>query len=155
MLFAMPGLITTTNSTISSIHLPQSGVPFMKKIHFAATALMMLGMSSAYAGGNIGIQLGISGEVAPGVYGNVIIGDRHPNFVYPEPIIIRETREVREPIYLHVPPEHARHWDRYCENYHACDRRVFFVRSSEYRDFRDERYQEHHDHDDHDDHDHH
>jgi len=114
----------------------------MKKILFPAAILVLSAVSSAYAGGNIGIQLGISGEVAPGVYGNVIIGDRHPNYVYPEPIIIHETREVREPIYLHVPPAHARHWDRYCEQYRACDRRVYFVRSSEYRDFRDERYLE-------------
>jgi hypothetical protein len=37
-----------------------------------------------------------------------------------------------QPIYLHVPPEHAHDWARHCHKYHACDRPVYFVKSEEY-----------------------
>jgi hypothetical protein len=36
------------------------------------------------------------------------------------------------PIYLHVPPGHAKHWKKHCHEYHACGRPVYFVKSAEY-----------------------
>ena len=39
---------------------------------------------------------------------------------------------VAEPLYLHVPPEHARAWRLHCREYHACNRQVYFVKSREY-----------------------
>ena len=52
----------------------------------------------------------IQGEVAPGVYGRVVIGNAPPPPVlYVEPVIaVQEPRPVRmAPVYLHVPPGHA------------------------------------------------
>ncbi|MBV9345635.1 MAG: hypothetical protein JOZ03_11675 [Gammaproteobacteria bacterium] len=75
----------------------------------------------------------ISGDVRPGVYGQVNVGDRPPPLVYEQPVIIEERDAVQaEPIYLHVPPAYARDWRHHCSEYHACNRRVYFVRSAEY-----------------------
>jgi hypothetical protein len=38
-----------------------------------------------------------------------------------------------EPIYLHVPPGHEKHWRQHCAEYHACGRRVYFVQDHWYR----------------------
>lgn len=81
------------------------------------------------------INLSIEGEVSPGVYGQVQFGNAPPPPVlYPEPmIIVPQQAHVRaSPLYLHVPPGHARSWSRYCRRYDACNRPVYFVRSREY-----------------------
>jgi hypothetical protein len=36
-------------------------------------------------------------------------------------------RYVGPPIYLHVPPGHAKDWGKHCGKYDACGRRVYFV----------------------------
>jgi len=89
----------------------------------------------------------IEGEVRPGVYGRVRIGDAPPPVVYARPVtIVRprvvETRviqnaparvvETAQPVYLHVPPGHAKDWKKHCRKYDACAQPVYFVRSAEY-----------------------
>ena len=97
-----------------------------------AVASLLLGVSSAeaqYA------NVIISGEVSPGVYGRVEIGNRPPPpLVYPQPVIIvREHRPAPvQPLYLHVPPGHAKKWSKHCHKYNACNRPVYFVKSREY-----------------------
>ena len=81
------------------------------------------------------INLTVGGEVSPGVYGRVQIGNAPPPpVVYAQPMIaVRQPdADSMEPIYLHVPPGHARNWARYCREYDACNRPVYFVRSAEY-----------------------
>ena len=89
--------------------------------------------------------------MAPGVYGRVEIGGAPPPPVYyPRPVVIVRPAPrvvVEEPIYLHVPPGHARNWSRHCRAYGACGRPVYFVRSREYepgyrRDRREDRRDE-------------
>jgi hypothetical protein len=85
--------------------------------------------------GDVDIGITITGEITPGVYGRVDLSNRPPPpVVYVQPVVIEPLpAEVRiEPIYLHVPPDHARNWRRYCHEYHACNRPVYFVRSAEY-----------------------
>ena len=100
----------------------------------AAAASALLCAAAARAGDlNIGVIL--SGEITPGVYGQVMIGNSPPPpVVYAQPVIIERvpvgTRPA--PVYLHVPPGHARHWEKHCREYHACGRPVYFVRSAEY-----------------------
>ena len=75
------------------------------------------------------------GEVGPGVYGIVDIGDgAQPPLLRPEPVTIVRTRRRTplDPIYVHVPPAQERKWGRYCYRYHACHRPVYFVTSQEY-----------------------
>jgi hypothetical protein len=87
---------------------------------------------------NVSVNAVITGEVVPGVYGQVVLGSRPPPaLVYEQPLIVQSAPVVigappPEPIYLHVPPGHAKNWRKHCHEYHACDRPVYFVRSAEY-----------------------
>ncbi len=103
----------------------------MKTTTFATLMLVSL---ASQAGQPI-INLNVGGELAPGVYGQVQFGNAPPPpVVYAQPrVIVREPRgQVLEPMYLHVPPRHSKNWRRYCREYEACGRPVFFVRSEEY-----------------------
>jgi hypothetical protein len=99
-----------------------------------AVAALALGAAVAHADVDIGVA--IHGEIAPGVYGRVDIGGRPPpTLVYAKPVIIEQPAAhvvVAEPLYLHVPPEHAHAWRLHCREYHACNRQVYFVKSREY-----------------------
>lgn len=112
----------------------------------------LTGAHASYAG-DLGIHIILSGQVAPGVYGQVQIGNEAPPpLVYAQPMLIEPQEVAPPPVYLHVPPGHARNWRRYCRAYNACNRPVYFVRSAEYApDY--ERRRHHHDNED-DDHDH-
>ena len=80
--------------------------------------------------GDIDIGVTIAGEITPGVYGRVELGNRPaPRLVYaqPAPVAVRV-----EPLYLHVPPGHVKQWRKHCHEYHACNRPVYFVWSREY-----------------------
>ena len=83
--------------------------------------------------GDLGIHIVLSGEVAPGVYGQVQLDNASlPPLVYPQPVIILQQAVPLPPVYLHVPPGHARNWRKHCREYNACNRQVYFVRSAEY-----------------------
>ena len=86
---------------------------------------------------NVSISATITGEIVPGVYGHVVLGNRPPPpVVYAQPVVavpvVVAERMPMEPIYLHVPPGHARNWRKHCHEYNACNRPVYFVRSAEY-----------------------
>ncbi|MBB3219325.1 hypothetical protein [Pseudoduganella umbonata] len=70
----------------------------------------------------------------PGFYGRIDIGHAAPPpLLYDEPIIVeRPVRVIREPLYLRVPPGHAKNWRKHCSKYRACGRRVLFVRDDWY-----------------------
>jgi hypothetical protein len=57
-----------------------------------------------------------------------------PPLVYPQPmIIVRQPHTAAmSPIYLHVPPGHAKDWSKHCRKYNACNQPVYFVKSAEY-----------------------
>lgn len=106
---------------------------------------------------NVSVSAVITGQVVPGVYGQVVIGNAPPPpVVYQQPMIVQPPPVVVgappvEPIYLHVPPGHAKNWRKHCHEYHACDRPVYFVRSAEYEPgFDRERWEREHGHDHHD-----
>ena len=141
----------------------------MRAIGLVILSMFGAGVTLAQAQ-SISVGAVITGEVVPGVYGQVVIGNRPPPpLVAPQPVMIEPVPVgiAPEPIYLHVPPGHAKHWRKHCHEYHACNRPVYFVRSAEYEPgFDRERWErehghghdhEHHDHghhgDDRDDHD--
>lgn len=105
----------------------------MKIIPATAFTILALASLSAQAGTAI-INLSVGGEISPGVYGQVQFGNAPPPPVfYPQPmIIVRQPGMLIEPIYLHVPPGHAKHWAKHCRAYNACNRPVYFIRSAEY-----------------------
>lgn len=102
---------------------------------FAALALFATGPTLAEAG-DVNVGVTISGEIQPGIYGQVNIGTV-PNYalVYPQPMVIAVPPPYGVPaqaLYLHVPPGHAKHWNKHCHKYNACGRPVYFIRSAEY-----------------------
>lgn len=100
----------------------------------AALLFAVQGLTSAYAG-DVNVGVSISGEISPGVYGRVDINNMPPPpVVYTEPVVIvKQPRPVAvAPIYMHVPPGHAKNWAKHCHKYNACSQPVYFVKSAEY-----------------------
>ena len=85
--------------------------------------------------GDVSVGVTITGEIVPGVYGRVDLSNRPPPpLLYAEPVVIVQPppRVVVAPVYLHVPPGHAKNWRKHCHEYGACNRPVYFVKSAEY-----------------------
>jgi len=101
------------------------------KISIVAT-LIAAALAAAPAGAQ-DVRVAISGEVSPGVYGRVDIGTRPPPpLVQPTAILIVKQGKPPAPIYMHVPPGHAKNWRKHCGRYNACGVPVYFVKSAEY-----------------------
>lgn len=100
----------------------------------------------AFAGGKSHAGVSISvGE--PGFYGRIDIGGfPAPRLIYPEPIIVHRVSTWYPPLYLRVPPGHAKQWYRYCGRYGACGRPVYFIDDGWYRNVYAPRYRERHHH---------
>jgi hypothetical protein len=138
----------------------------MRQWFMVATAAVALAGAHVGRAGDLGINIIVSGQVAPGVYGQVQLGNAaRPPLVYAQPMLIEPQAAPPPPVYLHVPPDHARNWRKHCREYNACNRPVYFVRSAEYapdyerrkHDREDDHGHGHdhdHDHDRHDDHGH-
>ncbi len=104
----------------------------MKQLLFALAALSAA--SLVFAGDvNVGVSISVD---QPGLYGRIDIGNvPPPRLIYARPVIVMPPPVVvEEPLYLHVPPGHARHWSKHCRKYDACGRRVFFVEERWYND---------------------
>jgi hypothetical protein len=94
---------------------------------------MLIAGAGVSRAGDLDIHVILSGQVAPGVYGQVQLGNgQPPPVVYAQPMLIEPQASPLPPVYLHVPPGHAKDWNKHCHEYHACNRRVYFVRSAEY-----------------------
>ena len=88
---------------------------------------------------DVGVSISIG---QPGFYGRLDIGGYPPpRVLYREPIAIRRVPVARPPIYLRVPPGHARNWSRHCRTYNACGERVYFVQDRWYNNEYVPRYQ--------------
>jgi hypothetical protein len=127
----------------------------MKKL-IVALALTTAVAAAAPAFADVGISLRV-GE--PGFYGQLDVGDVYygrPRLIYSEPVVIERRYRSSAPVYLVVPPGHARRWKDYCGRYNACGRPVYFVRDDWYRNVYAPRYRERHARDwrEHDRHDH-
>jgi hypothetical protein len=98
------------------------------------SGLALIVASSASAAVNVNVI--VEGQIQPGVYGRVEVGNPSvpPPVWRPQPVIIAPQPQVVEvvPLYMHVPPGHARNWRKHCRQYDACGRPVYFVRSAEY-----------------------
>ncbi|MDP1862748.1 MAG: hypothetical protein Q8K52_02445 [Thiobacillus sp.] len=112
----------------------------MKHLFIAAAFTLAAAVPALAADVGVSISIG-----DPGFYGRIDIGDYpQPRLIYREPrVIYREA--AREPIYLRVPPGHAKNWRKHCRKYDACGERVYFVQDSWYNQVYVPRYQERHD----------
>lgn len=107
----------------------------MKKPLFQFLISCGLGLAAcATYADDLGINVVLEGEIKPGIYGRVELGNNsHPDLVYTQPrVIVVEEHHHYDPVYLHVPPGHAKHWGKHCSKYNACNRPVYFIKSSEY-----------------------
>ncbi|MGA7801482.1 MAG: hypothetical protein WCC36_11790 [Gammaproteobacteria bacterium] len=111
----------------------------MNRLLLAVT--LAAAMAPAFAA-DVGVSISVG---QPGFYGRRDIGGYpQPQVIYRRPIAIDRVPMNRPPIYLRVPPGHAKHWSRYCRQYHACGERVFFVQDHWYQREYVPRYQRQH-----------
>ena len=89
-------------------------------------------------------DVGVSISVGqPGFYGRLDIGDYpEPQVIYAKPRMIQHGGMERPPVYLRVPPGHAKNWGKHCRKYDACGERVYFVQDKWYNREYVPRYQE-------------
>ena len=100
----------------------------MKRLLFLATVLVTVIPAMA---ADVGVSINIG---QPGFYGRIDIGNApQPRLIYSEPIVIeRQVRYVGSPLYLRVPPGHAKDWSKHCRKYNACNQQVYFVQDDWY-----------------------
>lgn len=99
----------------------------------ALACLLALTATAPVRAQDVGVSINIG---QPGFYGRIDIGNVPPPVVmYPQPVIIQPApvAVVRQPIYLHVPPGHAKNWAKHCYRYSACNQPVYFVQDSWYQ----------------------
>lgn len=115
----------------------------MNKTAFALAALLAGASAPTLA------QAPVAGTITinkPGVYGHIDIGGyTPPTLIYPQPVLIAPppvTVVQPAPVYLYVPPGHAKDWAKHCAHYHACGQPVYFVDERWVR----ERYEHEHGH---------
>jgi hypothetical protein len=112
-----------------------------------AASLFALASPVMAADINVSVNLG-----QPGFYGPLDIQSfGQPRVIYSNPVIIQRPAHYvnQAPIYLRVPPGHAKNWSKHCAAYNACGQRVLFVQDSWYNNTYAPRYrQQHGQHDD-------
>lgn len=115
-----------------------------KLVVLAAMLAMALPLASSPAGAaDIGISINMG---QPDYYGPLEVdGYSQPRVYYREPYWVnrRQGREL-QPVYLRAPRAHRTNWSRYCRQYNACGRRVYFVQDGWYNDVYAPRYRERH-----------
>jgi len=108
-----------------------------------AAALAAVTVTTPALAADVAVSVSI-GE--PGFYGRLDIGGYpQPQVIYRQPrVVYRHVAVDRPPIYLRVPPGHAKNWKKHCHKYDACGERVYFVQDSWYNREYVPRYQEQH-----------
>jgi uncharacterized protein YcfJ len=103
----------------------------MKRVLYAAAALVLAAPALA---GDVGVSVSVG---QPGFYGRIDVGNMpSPRLVYAEPVVVQPVPVgvARQPIYLHVPPGHAKNWRKHCYRYDTCGQPVYFVQDTWYND---------------------
>jgi hypothetical protein len=97
----------------------------------ALVSLALAAAAPAWSAVDVGVGITIR---EPGVYGHIELGSRPPPpLLYPQPVVIARPAVVMSPpppMYLYVPPGHAKNWAKHCGKYNACARPVYFVQES-------------------------
>lgn len=109
----------------------------MQRLLFAAA---LAAAATPVLAADVGVSVSIG---QPGFYGRIDIGDfPQPQVIYRQPILIEQVPVNRPPIYLRVPPGHAKNWGKHCHRYNACGERVYFVQDNWYNREYVPRYQQ-------------
>ena len=110
---------------------------------FLIAAAIAAAAAPAFAA-DVGVSINVG---QPGFYGQIDIGNvPAPRLIYQQPMIIQPApvAVMAQPIYLHVPPGHAKHWGKHCREYNACGRQVYFVQDNWYNEVYVARHRERH-----------
>ena len=96
----------------------------------------LLSITSAPSSAN---DSGISIHIGqPGFYGQINLGNHYPQpqLIYPTPVLAMSPAIAvqQQPIYLRVPPGHAKKWSKHCHRYNACNQPVYFIQENWYND---------------------
>lgn len=102
-----------------------------------ATFVGLCGLAATAVHAQTDVSVSVGGIIKPGVYGRVEVGTRPPPpVIYRQPVIITQPVVVaqpvvvqQQPIYMHVPPGHAKKWRKHCYKYNACGQPVYFVQN--------------------------
>lgn len=111
-----------------------------KALSILLAALGVVSVAPAWSAVDVGVGITIR---EPGVYGRIELGSQPPPpLMYSQPVIITRPAVVvqQPPMYLYVPPGHAKDWRKHCGKYNACARQVYFVQET----WVQERYEERH-----------
>jgi hypothetical protein len=120
----------------------QEEIRTMKNRLLIAAALAAATLSTSVLASDVGVSVSIG---QPGFYGRLDVGGfPPPPVIYRQPVMIQPAPVGRPPLYLRVPPGHARHWREHCYRYGACGERVYFVQDNWYQHEYAPRYREHH-----------
>ena len=95
-------------------------------------AILLTTLVTTALAADVGVSISVG---QPGFYGQIDIGNvPRPLLIYPQPVVIERVQVVEtvQPIYLHVPPGHAKNWKKHCQKYDACARPVYFVKDDWY-----------------------
>lgn len=112
----------------------------MKRFLIAAAVVASTVTTPAFAA-DVGVSISIGD---PNFYGRLDIGGYPPpRVINTRPIIVERAME-RPPVYLRVPPGHAKHWRKHCREYNACGEQVYFVHDDWYNRDYAPRYRKHH-----------
>jgi hypothetical protein len=102
-------------------------------IVFAAFTAAIFNVTPA-AAADVGISVNVG---QPGFYGRIDIGSfpRPPAVIYEQPVVVTPApvTVIQRPIYLRVPPGHAKYWSRHCSRYNACGQQTYFVQDDWYQ----------------------
>jgi hypothetical protein len=124
---------TAVSSSVGHASKTQGAKTMNKMLRAAVVATAMAGSAAAWA--KVDVNVGVTIR-EPGVYGRVEVGTSPPPPVYyPQPVVITQPVVVvgqpvvvqPAPMYLYVPPGHAKKWRKHCYKYDACGRPVYFV----------------------------
>ena len=111
------------------------------KTFVLAASLLLAAASAVTASAAVTVSIG-----QPGFYGRIDVGNYPaPELIYAQPVIVERPQYYSaRPIYLRVPPGHARNWSKNCRRYNACNQEVYFVQDSWYNNQYAPRYRQQH-----------
>jgi hypothetical protein len=140
----MPGLAHGVRRSTAGLKLPLSCEReqehrLKKYLLTLLAALAAVSAAPAWSAVDVGVGITIR---EPGLYGRIELGSQPPPPVlYPQPVIVTRPAVMvqQQPMYLYVPPGHAKDWGKHCARYNACARQVYFVQES----WVEQRYEEH------------
>ncbi len=112
------------------------------------SAIPLLLISLIVSASDLGVSITVG---QPGFYGQITLGSHYPvpKLIYQNPrVVIPPAVPVQQqPIYLHVPPGHAKKWSKHCHRYNACQLPVYFVQEDWYNNVYVPQYASQHQHD--------